>query len=40
METFHRPRAAPEQWGINVRCLEGVDLSAIKIGQIVGSELD
>ena len=38
--TFHRPRTAPEMWGINVRCLDGVDLAAIEIKQVQGSRLD
>ncbi len=38
--TFHRPRTAPDKWGVNVRCLEGVDLSAIQINQVQGSRLD
>tara|TARA_B100000029_G_scaffold400963_1_gene400024 strand:+ start:209 stop:559 length:351 start_codon:yes stop_codon:yes gene_type:complete len=38
--TFHRPRSAPDLWAINVRCLDGVDLNAIQIGQIHGSEFD
>ena len=38
--TFHRPRTAPELWGVNVRCLEGVDLDAIEIKQVHGSQLD
>ncbi|HEY5622236.1 MAG TPA: GFA family protein [Gammaproteobacteria bacterium] len=38
--TFHRPRTAPEKWGVNVRCLEGIDLDAIKITQVHGSKLD
>src|SRR4030095_8370153 len=25
---FRRPRTAPNLWGVNVRCLEGVDLSS------------
>lgn len=28
---FHRPRLAPDKWAINVRCLEGIDLSVLKI---------
>ncbi len=36
---FHRPRTAPELWGINVRCLEGVDASAIPIKYVHGSRL-
>src|SRR4051812_23862589 len=29
IQPFRRPRTAPEQWSINVRCLEGVDAEAI-----------
>lgn len=36
---FRRPRTAPEQWSINVRCLEGVDLDAIPITRLYGSRL-
>src|ERR1700757_3705904 len=28
---FRRPRTGPDLWGINVRCLDGVDLDAIPI---------
>ena len=34
--TFHRPRVAPELWGVNVGCLEGVDPLALKVGGIDG----
>ena len=36
---FRRPRTAPELWAINVRCLEGVDLDAIPIRRVLGSQL-
>lgn len=36
---FRRPRTAPELWTINVRCLEGVDVSAIPIRRLQGSLL-
>jgi len=43
----HRTRAEMEQgmaefsgWGINVRCLDGVDLDAIPVKRIHGSRLD
>jgi hypothetical protein len=38
--SFRRPRTAPELWGVNVRCLEGVDLSSIPIKYVYGSRLD
>ena len=37
---FRRPRTTEDVWSINVRCLEGVDLSSIPIKQIYGSRLD
>jgi hypothetical protein len=37
---FRRPRTAPDLWGVNVRCLEGVDLSSIPIKYVYGSRLD
>jgi len=37
--SFRRPRTAPEQWSINVRCLEGVDLDAIPVKRLFGSKL-
>jgi hypothetical protein len=36
---FRRPRTAPGAWGINVRCLEDVDLDAIPIVRVFGSRL-
>ena len=37
---FRRPRTAPHVWAVNVRCLEGVDLSAIPVKYVHGSKLD
>jgi len=37
---FRRPRTATGMWGVNVRCLEGVDLNAIPIKYVHGSRLD
>lgn len=30
--TFHRPRVAPELYGVNVGCLEGVDPLSLEVG--------
>ena len=37
---FRRLRTAPHLWTVNVRCLEGVDPSALRIEQVYGSRLD
>lgn len=37
---FHRPRSAPDLWGINVRCLKGVETSKLSPRQVHGSKLD
>lgn len=37
---FRRPRTAPNKWAVNVRCLEGVDLSEIPTKSVRGSKLD
>ena len=37
---FRRPRTAPHLYAVNVRCLEGVDLSAVPVVQVHGSRLD
>jgi hypothetical protein len=37
---FRRPRTAEDVWGINVRCLDGVDLSSIPTKPVHGSRLD
>ncbi|ANN78420.1 GFA family protein [Bordetella flabilis] len=39
IQPFRRPRTAPEQWSVNVRCLDGVDLDAIPITYTHGSRL-
>lgn len=36
---FRRPRTGPGLWGINVRCLEGIDLDAIPVKRVFGSRL-
>lgn len=36
---FRRPRTDPGVWGINVRCLDGVDLDAIPVKRVFGSRL-
>lgn len=36
---FRRPRGAPDRWAVNVRCLDGVDISEIPVRQIDGSRL-
>ena len=36
---FRRPRNGADIWTVNVRCLEGVDLDAIPIRHVRGSEL-
>ncbi|MDP3747364.1 MAG: GFA family protein [Phenylobacterium sp.] len=36
---FRRPRTAPHLWAINVRCLEDIDLDAIRIERVSGSRL-
>lgn len=33
---FARPRIDPSRWVVNVRCLEGVDLSALPVRQFDG----
>ena len=38
--SFRRPRTASGQWGVNVRCLPDVDLSALAIKYVHGSKLD
>ena len=37
---FRRPRTAEDVVGINVRCLDGVDLDSLPRKQIYGSRLD
>ena len=33
---FHMPRAAPDQYSVNVACLDGVDMASLKINQFDG----
>jgi hypothetical protein len=37
---FRRPRTAPHLFAINVRCLEGVDLSTLSVVEVSGSRLE
>ena len=37
--TFHRKRAAPDHYGVNVYCLEGVDLSAVPVRRVDGKTM-
>ena len=37
---FHRPRSFPDMWAVNVRCLNGVDITTIEPRQAFGSQLD
>ncbi len=37
---FRRPRTAPDLWTVNVRCLDDVDLDAIRVHNMNGSQLD
>ncbi len=36
---FRRPRTASRTWGINVRCLDGVDFDTIPVKHVFGSRL-
>ena len=36
VSTFSNPRIAPDMWAVNLRCVEGIDFSAIKIQQFDG----
>ncbi|MGK0172942.1 MAG: hypothetical protein ACI9W2_004686 [Gammaproteobacteria bacterium] len=37
---FRRPRTAPDLWTVNIRCLHDLDLDAVELRQLSGSELD
>lgn len=37
---LRRPRRNPEQWSVNVRCLEDVDLEMLPVEHLKGSLLD
>ena len=34
--TFHRKRAAPDHYGVNVFCLAGIDLSRVSVRRVDG----
>ena len=36
---FHNKRAAPDHFGVNVRCLQGVDISAIPVRATEGENM-
>lgn len=36
VSTFSRPRIAPQAWVVNVRCIQGVDLSQLKVREFDG----
>ena len=40
IQPFRRPRTAPDQWSVNVLCLEAVDLDAIPVVLTHGSRLE
>jgi hypothetical protein len=37
--TFHRKRAAPDHYGVNVYCLEGVDVSGVPVRRVDGKTM-
>jgi hypothetical protein len=37
--TFHRKRAAPDHYGVNVYCLDGVDLSQVPVRRVDGKTM-
>lgn len=37
--TFHRRRSQPDHYGVNLHCLEGVDLENVQITQVHGSRM-
>lgn len=40
IQPFRRPRTAPHQWSVNVRCLEGVEFASIPAVYTHGSRLE
>ncbi|MDB5991156.1 MAG: hypothetical protein JWQ10_2559 [Herbaspirillum sp.] len=40
IQTFRRPRRAPQLWSINVRCLDGVDFDKLPVILTHGSQLE
>ncbi len=39
IQPFRRPRTAPHVWTVNIRCLDDVDLDAIPVIRVHGSQL-
>ena len=37
--TFHRKRAAPDHYGVNVYCLDGVDVSGVPVRRVDGKTM-
>jgi hypothetical protein len=37
--TFHRKRAAPDHYGVNVYCLDGVDVSQVPVRRVDGKTM-
>lgn len=37
--TFHRKRALPDHYGVNVHCLDGLDLSSVRVTQTKGASM-
>ena len=36
---FHRKRAAPDHYGVNVRCLESIDMASIPVRATAGIDM-
>lgn len=36
ISTFSNPRIAPDRWVVNLRCIDGIDLSSLKVYQFDG----
>jgi hypothetical protein len=37
--TFHRKRAAPDHYGVNVYCLDGVDVAQVPVRHVDGKTM-
>ncbi len=37
--TFHRKRAAPDHYGVNVHCLDGIDVSGVPVRRVDGKTM-
>jgi hypothetical protein len=40
IQPFRRPRTAPHQWSVNVRCLDDVEFTSIPVVHTHGSRLE